>query len=50
LADGRVAFTYAMTDEQLRGRKRLPSGDWKKRFEPRRRAAFTEPRRYGSRR
>jgi gamma-glutamylcyclotransferase (GGCT)/AIG2-like uncharacterized protein YtfP len=47
LADARVAQTYVMSDEQLRGRKRLPSGDWKRRFEPRRRAAFTEPRRYG---
>jgi gamma-glutamylcyclotransferase (GGCT)/AIG2-like uncharacterized protein YtfP len=46
LADGRRAHTYVMSDEQLRGRKRLPSGDWKQRFEPRRRAEFTEPRRW----
>lgn len=46
LDDGRVAYTYAMSDAQLRGRKRLPSGDWKRRFEPRRRAEFTEPRRW----
>jgi len=46
IADGRKAFTYVMADEQLRGRKRLPSGDWKRRFESRRRAAYTEPPRY----
>jgi gamma-glutamylcyclotransferase (GGCT)/AIG2-like uncharacterized protein YtfP len=50
LADQRVAHTYVMSDAQLRGRKRLPSGDWKRRFEPRRRAEFTEPPRYARRR
>jgi hypothetical protein len=49
LADGRSAQTYVMTDEQLRGRKRLPSGDWKKRFQARRRPEFTEPRRWNPR-
>jgi len=46
LADGRAAYTYVMNAEQLRGRKRLPSGDWKRRFEPPRRAEFTQPRRW----
>ncbi len=46
LDDAREAYAYVMTDEQLRGRRRLPHGDWKKRFEARPRAEFTQPRRW----
>jgi gamma-glutamylcyclotransferase (GGCT)/AIG2-like uncharacterized protein YtfP len=32
LADGDEADTYLLTSEQVRGRRRLAHGDWKKRF------------------
>jgi gamma-glutamylcyclotransferase (GGCT)/AIG2-like uncharacterized protein YtfP len=32
LSDGDVAYTYMMTLEQVRGRRRLKSGDWRQRF------------------
>lgn len=32
LADGTSADTYLLTSEQVRGRRRLAHGDWKKRF------------------
>ncbi|HEY6558391.1 MAG TPA: gamma-glutamylcyclotransferase family protein [Polyangiaceae bacterium] len=32
LADGELAYTYMMTLEQVRGRRRLKSGDWRQRF------------------
>jgi gamma-glutamylaminecyclotransferase len=32
LADGELAYTYMMTLDQVRGRRRLKSGDWRKRF------------------
>jgi gamma-glutamylcyclotransferase (GGCT)/AIG2-like uncharacterized protein YtfP len=35
LADGTNAETYAMKDEQVRGKRRLASGDWRNRFAPR---------------
>ncbi|HVU04404.1 MAG TPA: gamma-glutamylcyclotransferase family protein [Polyangiaceae bacterium] len=35
LADGTTAETYAMKDEQVRGKRRLAGGDWKGRFAPR---------------
>lgn len=46
LTDGREAHVYVMHAEQVRGRKRIASGDWKQRFAPRPRAEFTQPRRY----
>lgn len=35
LADGTAAETYAMKDEQVRGKRRLANGDWQNRFAPR---------------
>lgn len=35
LADETVAETYAMRDEQVRGKRRLAHGDWRRRFAPR---------------
>lgn len=35
LADGTAAETYAMKDEQVRGKRRLANGDWRNRFAPR---------------
>jgi gamma-glutamylcyclotransferase (GGCT)/AIG2-like uncharacterized protein YtfP len=32
LADGTSADTYLLTSDQVRGRRRLAHGDWKKRF------------------
>lgn len=32
LSDGELAYTYMMTLEQVRGRRRLKSGDWRQRF------------------
>lgn len=32
LEDGRSAETYLMREEQVRGRRRLRTGDWKQRF------------------
>lgn len=32
LSDGELAHTYMMTLEQVRGRRRLKSGDWRRRF------------------
>lgn len=32
LADATEADTYAMSEDQVRGRRRLPHGDWRKRF------------------
>jgi gamma-glutamylaminecyclotransferase len=32
LADGTAADAYLLTSEQVRGRRRLAHGDWKKRF------------------
>jgi gamma-glutamylcyclotransferase (GGCT)/AIG2-like uncharacterized protein YtfP len=32
LADGTSADTYLLTSDQVRGRRRLAQGDWKKRF------------------
>jgi hypothetical protein len=32
LADGTRADAYLLTTEQVRGRRRLAHGDWKKRF------------------
>jgi gamma-glutamylcyclotransferase (GGCT)/AIG2-like uncharacterized protein YtfP len=46
LADGRSAHVYLMADAQVQGRRRLPGGDWKKRFERPARSEFTVPRRY----
>lgn len=34
LADGSDAETYLMTAEQVRGKRRLAHGDWRKRFAP----------------
>jgi gamma-glutamylcyclotransferase (GGCT)/AIG2-like uncharacterized protein YtfP len=34
LADGSDAEAYVMTPDQVRGRRRLRHGDWRKRFEP----------------
>jgi gamma-glutamylaminecyclotransferase len=34
LDDGTSAETYAMRDEQVRGKRRLSHGDWRRRFEP----------------
>jgi gamma-glutamylcyclotransferase (GGCT)/AIG2-like uncharacterized protein YtfP len=36
LADGEPAEAYLMTLEQVRGRRRLQSGDWRERFSARR--------------
>jgi len=38
LEDGTRAETYAMKDEQVRGKRRLADGDWRQRFAPRPRA------------
>ncbi len=35
LLTGQHADTYLMREEQVRGRRRLHTGDWKKRFSPR---------------
>ena len=35
LLTGQHAEAYVMRDEQVRGRRRLHTGDWKKRFSPR---------------
>ena len=35
LEGGERAETYAMREEQVRGKRRLPHGDWRKRFAPR---------------
>lgn len=35
LADGTDAESYAMTDEQVRGKRRIKSGSWRERFAPR---------------
>lgn len=35
LDDGRAAESYAMHEEQVRGKRRIANGDWKRRFEPR---------------
>lgn len=37
LEDGSQAETYAMRDEQVRGKRRLAQGDWRSRFAPRKR-------------
>ena len=34
LLDGRDVETYAMTADQVRGKRRLAHGDWKSRFQP----------------
>lgn len=34
LADGSEAETYSMDPEQVRGKRRLAHGDWRKRFAP----------------
>jgi len=34
LADGSQAETYLMTADQVRGKRRLAHGDWRKRFAP----------------
>ena len=34
LADGSEAETYLMTADQVRGKRRLAHGDWRKRFAP----------------
>lgn len=34
LADGTEAETYLMTEDQVRGKRRLAHGDWRKRFAP----------------
>lgn len=34
LADGSHAETYLMTADQVRGKRRLAHGDWRKRFSP----------------
>ena len=36
LADGTTAQAYVMKDEQVRGKRRLANGDWRKRFAVRR--------------
>ncbi len=43
LEDGTVAETYAMRDDQVRGKRRLWQGDWRQRFAPRPRAEATQP-------
>ena len=35
LEDGSQAETYVMREDQVRGRRRLVNGDWRKRFAPR---------------
>lgn len=35
LEDGTEAETYAMRDEQVRGKRRLKNGSWRERFAPR---------------
>jgi gamma-glutamylcyclotransferase (GGCT)/AIG2-like uncharacterized protein YtfP len=35
LEDGTEAETYAMHDEQVRGKRRIANGDWRNRFAPR---------------
>ena len=35
LEDGSTAEAYAMREEQVRGKRRLAHGDWRKRFAPR---------------
>jgi gamma-glutamylcyclotransferase (GGCT)/AIG2-like uncharacterized protein YtfP len=35
LEDGSAAEVYAMRDDQVRGKRRIAGGDWKRRFEPR---------------
>lgn len=47
LTDGRTAQAYMMNDEQVRGRKRMRGGDWKKRFEVSKGPEYTVPRRFG---
>lgn len=34
LADGNEVETYAMTADQVRGKRRLAHGDWRRRFQP----------------
>jgi gamma-glutamylcyclotransferase (GGCT)/AIG2-like uncharacterized protein YtfP len=41
LDDDSRAETYAMRDEQVRGKRRLGDGDWRRRFVPRPRSAST---------
>lgn len=41
LDDGATAETYAMRDEQVRGKRRLGRGDWRRRFEPKGRSLST---------
>lgn len=43
LGDGTQAETYAMKDEQVRGKRRLAHGDWRQRFAPRPRADIPRP-------
>lgn len=43
LADGGTAETYAMKDDQVRGKRRLANGDWRGRFQPRPRADSAGP-------
>lgn len=43
LADGTTAETYAMKDDQVRGKRRLASGDWRNRFLPRSRPDSAGP-------
>jgi gamma-glutamylcyclotransferase (GGCT)/AIG2-like uncharacterized protein YtfP len=38
LADGSHAETYAMKDDQVRGKRRLGNGNWRGRFQPRSRS------------
>jgi gamma-glutamylcyclotransferase (GGCT)/AIG2-like uncharacterized protein YtfP len=38
LEDGTTAEAYAMREDQVRGKRRLFYGDWRKRFQPRPRA------------
>jgi gamma-glutamylcyclotransferase (GGCT)/AIG2-like uncharacterized protein YtfP len=35
LEDGTVAEAYAMLEDQVRGKRRIAGGDWRRRFEPR---------------
>ena len=43
LADGTTALAYLMTTEQVRARRRVRSGDWRRRFEVRRGAVHQGP-------
>jgi gamma-glutamylcyclotransferase (GGCT)/AIG2-like uncharacterized protein YtfP len=43
LADGSEAETYLMDEEKVRGKRRLKSGSWRGRFEPRPRTAPAGP-------